>query len=296
MLSCSRRRAAAFTLIELLVVIAIIAVLIALLVPAVQKVREASARTQCQNNLKQLAIGLHGFHDQRKFFPPAYVLNTAFGNWGWAVRIMSYVEQDGLHNQLNPNDYLGAIPPVNATTQTALALLQCPSDSTGPLHNHTAAPTAKGYAKNNYLPSHQIVYPDNPALGIHRIRMADITDGTSVTFLIGERDMLRNVGAVWIGRINGATDAMVYGRADLPMNTAYNPAGSDPNCTRHAWTSLHPGGANFAFCDGSVTFLRDTLESHIGYTGSCAGGPNPNNFTYQNLYRRDDGYTISNYP
>src|SRR6187402_2818545 len=90
-----------FTLIELLVVIAIIAILIALLVPAVQKVRAAAARTQCQNNLKQLALGLHNHYDAHKFFPPAYTLGLTTagydGDWGWAVRVLPFVEQAAMH-------------------------------------------------------------------------------------------------------------------------------------------------------------------------------------------------------
>lgn len=90
----SRRHRLAFTLIELLVVIAIIAILISLLVPAVQKVREAAARTQCANNLKQIALGIHNFHDVRKFLPPDRIIN----GWPtWAVLILPYVEQDAAY-------------------------------------------------------------------------------------------------------------------------------------------------------------------------------------------------------
>src|SRR5262249_34892668 len=127
------------------------------------------------------------------------------------------------------------------------------------------------------------------------ITITDIIDGTSNTLLIGERDMRRGIGALWIGRLTGVTDAMVYGRADLPLNTPWA-GGSDPLCTRHPWTSMHPGGVNFAFCDGSVRFLADSIESHAGYTNSCAGVVNTANFTYQNLYRRDDGNVIRDLP
>jgi prepilin-type processing-associated H-X9-DG protein len=275
-------------------VIAIIAILIALLVPAVQRVREAAARTQCQNNLKQLALALHSYHDQYKTFPHAYHLLLAHpnGDWGWGTRVLPFVEQTNLQLQLSPGDYFGNIPPANTLTQTLLPVFICPSDPTGTLNT-----IGNNYAKNNYPVSAQICIPHNQLAGPpDPIRLVKITDGTSNTFLIGERDLKRGVAATWIGRISGVTDAMTYGRADLPLNTPYNSAGGDPNCTRHAWTSMHSGGANFGFCDGSVRFVSDGIDSHVGFTNSCAGVVNTANFSYQNLYRRDDGNVITNMP
>src|SRR5689334_12728363 len=121
----NRRRAArpsAFTLVELLVVIAIIAVLMALLVPAVQKVRESSARTQCQNNMHQQIIAIHAYSDAKKTLPPAYVSSGYQPGWGWGTLILPYLEQKALYEQLDVDKTVfggGANPaPATPLTQT----------------------------------------------------------------------------------------------------------------------------------------------------------------------------------
>ncbi len=284
--SAMKRRG--FTLIELLVVIAIIAILIALLVPAVQKVREAATRTQCTNNLKQLALAMHGYHDANKEFPLSYNLNLAVtnGNWGWGPKVLPFIEQTVVQAALNPGNYTSDIPPANAQTQFVMAVMICPADYSPPI---TTTAQAKTYAKNNYPVSQQICAAGT---NIPPVKIVHVTDGTSNTFMIGEREGVKGYPAVWIGRVQGITDAVVYGRADLPLNTPYA-GGTDPNCTRHAWTSLHHGGAHFAFGDGTVRFINNTIESHTGYTNSCPGVANTANFLYQNLYRKDDNNPVS---
>src|SRR5262249_37066653 len=129
-----------FTLIELLVVIAIIAVLIGLLLPAVQKVREAAARVSCANNLKQIGIGLHMYHGEHNRLPPAWVASSYRPGWGWPALILPYVEQESLFLDMNVANgpfgasgalYTAAANVPNGLSQKKLRVYRCPSD-TGP--------------------------------------------------------------------------------------------------------------------------------------------------------------------
>ena len=209
-----------FTLIELLVVIAIIAILIALLLPAVQQAREAARRSQCKNNLKQIGLALHNYHDTHRTFPPGFVdqesgratPTNAHGMWAWGAFILPFVDQTGLYNAIRIDtgeSYADAL--VNTSVQdvvkTPLPTFRCPSDvgedladtdrniadANGTSHRHMRS----NYVANNASFRMGLVFgtPDNGYPGkangmFHensRTRMRDIVDGTSNTIMISER-------------------------------------------------------------------------------------------------------------
>ena len=206
-----------FTLIELLVVIAIIAILIALLLPAVQQAREAARRSQCKNNLKQIGLALHNYHDTHKVFPPGFVeVNPDFQDkrWGWGVFILPFMDQAALYNQLGVGDPnvnlhdLAVSGAADTPAETPVATFRCPSD-TGPDKNSARKITSPGEpGLSNFVGNYtnddgavedagggdmrpRAANSDTDRGGIFsrnsEVKIRDITDGTSNTIIVGER-------------------------------------------------------------------------------------------------------------
>ncbi len=279
-----------FTLIELLVVIAIIAVLVAILLPAVQQAREAARRSTCKNNLKQIGIALHNYHDSHRCFPAGFygrVTSTAgytqLGNPGfsWSYMILPFMEQPALYEALDPNSYSITSTSKAPLAQTPLPSFRCPTD-VGPELNANRS----SYATSNYMANYGSrnitnyttrIAGSTTAWGYYTssetgmfsanssCRMADIQDGTSNTVMIGELaygPLLINgttvdkKGSIWLGTVAGYVTSIVTlsGTTEIyKVNGSYG----------YGFSSMHSGGAQFVFADGSVHFLNQNMDATI---------------------------------
>jgi prepilin-type N-terminal cleavage/methylation domain-containing protein/prepilin-type processing-associated H-X9-DG protein len=261
----------AFTLVELLVVIAIIGVLVALLLPAVQYAREAARRTQCQNNLRQMAIALHSFADCKGYLPSAYEGPDMNPGWGWGSAILPFVEQKNLFDsaQISTAAFGGGANPAPAISQSQLrlSLFRCPSDPAPRLN-----PVRLDHGLSNYRavagPASLVTFIANndyggPMYQNSRLRLARITDGTSNTLIIGECIFDAGVdkrAALWAG-MTGLRDGAVW-VSDVMWSVEDDSAkvnGSAPQ----AFSSRHAGGASFTFCDGSVRFFYNGGDAAV---------------------------------
>jgi len=275
----SNRRKRGFTLIELLVVIAIIAILIALLVPAVQKVRAAAAKTQCQNNLKQIGLACHAYEGTFKTLPPGWVVSDRgvapavqpSPGWSWSVLILPFIEQQGMYTKLNPDvatgpsgagkpgaPMAGTASLVMADYQLPIASYQCPADK------GMAINTVLGnWGINNYVCNRYVLGPDSGNLPA-AYSIAKIPDGSSNTLLIGERDITWNVGGTLVRA--SQTSASFECRPGYGINpTKPSPAqppyyGTGDN-ERLAISSQHSAGSNIVLADAHVVFLRADVSS-----------------------------------
>jgi prepilin-type N-terminal cleavage/methylation domain-containing protein/prepilin-type processing-associated H-X9-DG protein len=296
-----------FTLIELLVVIAIIAVLIGLLLPAVQSAREAARRAQCAGHFKQLALAAHNYHATHNVFPPGYITLTATARpnspetgpgWGWGTMLLENLEQRPLYNSVN--FVLPITVPASLTVRTALlAVFLCPSSAgaEGPvrLFDERNQPLVSDLTPGQYVASAgQWEVEEFPAenngmfFRNSRVGVRDVTDGTSQTLLMGERS--RNIAdATWVGVIPLAevctnprwmvrecetANVMVLGHTGpSPGGQSWVDVPNYPAAGADDFWSLHPGGCNFAFADGSVRFLRQTINPRVfSFLSTRAGG------------------------
>ncbi len=315
-----------FTLIELLVVIAIIAILVALLLPAVQQAREAARRSSCKNNLKQLGLAMHNYHDTHRVFPPGYVDERGSGgtiadnepHWSWTAMILPFVEQGPLFDQIN----VGSSPRVvmaNASNLQAMgnpiASFRCPSDAGAPLvqsnlgqrvidSNGTDVGTAvMNYVGVNNSRNIRRTSGSNPAsnaVGLFfrdsRTSFRDITDGTSNTLLVGERAWKVRTTPIFAGSLFVLRDMNAGGPAEAhgdqgmlgAMGSTITSINGNPATqgNRQMFASQHDGGAQFVLADGSVRFISENIDHNIS---------DPIDSTLERLVGISDGQVVGEF-
>ena len=274
-----------FTLVELLVVIAIIGILVALLLPAVQAAREAGRRASCVNNMRQIGLGLHMYHDTCRRMPPGWMAfdpDTGaphwFGEpgWGWAARLLPYMEQRSAYKDLIRLELPITDPANDKARVLTIMSYRCPSDGGAPTvflqGGGLYVGSGDGFspvelATNNYLgvfgteDFHEVCSGGscrgNGSFFLNRgVCFADIVDGLSNTFVVGER-CSRLAPSTWVGMVTGGqhAPARICGVATYPPNSE-----KEPKHYFHNFSSFHPAGTNFLAADGSVRLVPENID------------------------------------
>jgi len=295
--------AGGFTLVELLVVIAIIGILIALLLPAVQAARESARRMSCTNNLKQIGLALHLYHDVYRRLPPGWSATHPNSGepyylgkpgWAWSVSILPFLEQRSLHESIRLD--LPITDPANTQVRvTPLAVYRCPTDTGNstfilepgakPKPDYDPDFSATELATSNFIGVFGTIRMfdvcsgggncvGNGSVVFQRgFRFADISDGLSNTYIVGERSSEISA-STWLGVLAGGDHApgRVVGVAVTPPNS-----GEKAFCN---FSSRHPAGTNFLAGDGSVKLAPETINMAV----------------YHALCTRDAGDLVQNPP
>lgn len=297
-----------FTLIELLVVIAIIAILIALLLPAVQQAREAARRSTCKNNLKQIGIAMHNYHETFGCLPAGNYearTNTVIGSsklvpaWAWGTMILPQMDRANLYNQLTPgtqkpSDVLGDTSKRNLLASIIPAFI-CPSDPSGPINDKRPQNVTSGqfyYSKSNYVASSFCfdVFISNPNDALASLRNQSAFygessrrfrdyngDGMSNSILIGERETPRGSAAIiFVTRTcsefsDTEADSMAHPFTAMNSGASGMATGYESiGYPQRMFSSTHAGGAHFLFADGAVRFLSENINSaHMTITNDA---------------------------
>jgi len=306
----SQRNTKAFTLVELLVVIAIIGVLVALLLPAVQAAREAARRMSCGNNLKQLGLGLHNYHDAHLTFPfginaPLTLIDTELPNrLSWMPLLLPFIEQGNIHDQLDfkvTGHVYNATGGWDVAISTEIPMLMCPSDPANPKFH-------QGFHGNYVLSAGSEVFnPSTDRAGTNRngmffaqskIKFRDVTDGTSNTVMGAElivvprdststhdlrgRYFNTDGGSVFFSTLytpnTSINDVTQNCRTDFDRAPCTQVSGNQTD-KHFSARSYHAAGAQTVFADGSVHYISDTI----------------NGTTWHNLGDRQDGAVLGEF-
>jgi prepilin-type N-terminal cleavage/methylation domain-containing protein/prepilin-type processing-associated H-X9-DG protein len=289
------RRRDAFTLIELLVVLAIIGILVALLIPAVQAAREASRRSQCANNLRQIGVALQNYHSAHRTLPSGYISKFVTGGtdtgpgWGWAALLLNNLEENSLRDLIQFDraieDAANAAPRI-----MPVSVYLCPSDPVPPTweaqHDNPGHTKICDVAASNYIGMYGNSEPGIDGTGLFfrnsHVQFREITDGTSKTIAVGERSHALGQ-STWVGSVTDAlltpgpadgigTYEVEHGATMTLGQAGEHKSPGDPTGEADMFHSLHRNGANFVFADAHVAFLTAEMDPEVFESLSTRAG------------------------
>jgi prepilin-type processing-associated H-X9-DG protein len=294
-----RKPRGGFSLVEALVIFAIIGILIGLLLPAIHRIRDIAARTQCQNNLKQVGSALHHYHSTNSVLPQGAMFEYPYYYWSWMAQILPYAEQEPLYKEANEwalgnkpfswwpwgDFWTGwATTPPNPAVGTPVKAWTCPmdgrilqaTDADGMTIAYTSMLGVSGTGNNAN---------DGVLYWKSRVRLIDIRDGTGQTLMVGERPPSAEMEFGWWFAGAGYNDLAVgdvfLGARETAFATAltcpdskvgYQPGTLKNTCDQSHFWSLHTGGGNFLMADGSARFLTYAADSVLPQLATRAGG------------------------